>query len=101
MSRGVANTRMRDLYDLYVLRKAKADCINASVLRRAFSGTCAKRNTTADSTEIDLVFEEVRASATMEERWNSYAARFEYASNLAWSDVLDVAGRLLNTATTR
>lgn len=91
VSRGVANTRMRDFYDLYALRKMKADSIDDAVLRRAFAGTCEKRHTSSDSAVIDLVFEEIRRSATMEERWSGYAARFEYASGLAWADVLDAA----------
>lgn len=98
VSRGVANTRMRDFYDLYALKKTKTDSIDQSVLRRAFFSTCAKRHTSSDSTMIGLVFEEIRRSATMEERWNGYASRFEYASRLAWPVVLNAVSGLLNAA---
>ena len=98
VARGVANTRMRDFYDLYVLEKTKADLIDEEVLRRAFANTCGKRGTRADRSNVDLVFGEVESSATMEGRWLAYSANHEYASGIAWAAVLESAGRLLDAA---
>ena len=42
-ARGLANTRMRDFYDVYEIMNSKADQISFDVLKKAFAATCMKR----------------------------------------------------------
>ena len=43
LARGLANTRMRDFYDVYEIMNSKADQISFDVLKKAFAATCMKR----------------------------------------------------------
>ena len=45
LARGLANTRMRDFYDVYEIMNSKADQISFDVLKKAFAATCMKRET--------------------------------------------------------
>lgn len=59
MSGGVVNVRVAP-------KKTKTDAIDEAILCRASFDTCAKKHTSSISTAIDLVFEEIRRSATMQ-----------------------------------
>lgn len=87
---------MRDFYDLHVLEETRAELIDAGLLHLAFANTCEKRNTPSDHATVDQVLEEVRASTTMENRWQAYSAKSGYAAELAWATVLDSASKLLD-----
>ena len=43
LTRGIANTRSRDFYDVYILYKTKADEIDYVILREALTATLKKR----------------------------------------------------------
>lgn len=90
MARGVANTRMRDFYDLYVLEETKSVFIDEKVLRQAFVNTCGKRGTSIAGDRIDAIVRDIRSSEEMANLWRAYGARFSYASCLPWSTVLCV-----------
>ncbi len=40
LARGLANTRMRDFYDIYEIMNSKAEEVNLDVLKYAFEATC-------------------------------------------------------------
>ena len=44
IARGVANTRLRDYYDLYILRNEYTHAISMEQFKAAFLATCKKRN---------------------------------------------------------
>ena len=43
LARGLANTRMRDFYDIYEIMNSKAEEVNLDVLKYAFEATCVGR----------------------------------------------------------
>ena len=47
ISRSTINTRMRDLCDIFILKKLKADYINQKLSAKALNGTATKRGTVA------------------------------------------------------
>ena len=52
VSRGAANTRIRDFYDIHMLTKLKWSAIDFDVLKGAFEATSRKRGTFEKSSEI-------------------------------------------------
>jgi hypothetical protein len=44
IARGVANTRLRDYYDLYILQNEYTHAISMEQFKAAFLATCKKRN---------------------------------------------------------
>lgn len=45
LARGIANTRMRDFYDVYEIMTKRNDKVNMKTLIEAFNATCKKRKT--------------------------------------------------------
>ncbi len=98
VDRGIANTRMRDFYDLYIIKATRFDQINKATLRRAFSNTCAKRGTSINPEAISLLIEEIASSSEMENLWDKYSKTHEYACNIPWKTALEASTSILAAA---
>ena len=94
ISRGTANTRMRDFYDLYVLESTQSHNIDDTVLKVAFSNTCDKRDSSSLISTMDLILSEVAYSTDMKGLWESYQRKFEYAAYIEWSNIMQTVYRL-------
>ncbi len=89
LSRGYANTRMRDFYDLYILQHDVSTAFEPEHLRAAFVATCSKRGTSVSHQEGVLILQEVRESDEMKTQWRRYQKKYTYAADLDWSAVMD------------
>ncbi len=98
LSRGYANTRMRDLYDLYILQHDVSTAFEPEHLRAAFAATCSKRGTSVPHQEGVLILQEVRESDEMKTRWRRYQKKYTYAADLSWSAVMDSVTALYDMA---
>jgi len=98
ISRGYANTRMRDFYDLYILQHDVSTAFEPEHLREAFAATCSKRETSFSHQEGVLILQEVRESEEMKAQWRRYQKKYAYAVDLGWSKVMDSVTALYNTA---
>ncbi len=94
LSRGTANTRMRDFYDIYALEASQQQNIEPSVLREAFENTCKNRGSQAVVQDIALILEEIQESKEMTALWINYQSKFDYAAGIEWDDVVQSAKRL-------
>ena len=88
LSRGTANTRMRDFYDIYALESTQAHNIDTDILRAAFANTCDKRGPGEAVSNIDLILGEIQSSLGMVILWKSYQRKFDYAADVSWDDVM-------------
>ena len=88
LSRGTANTRMRDFYDIYVLTTTRAYDIDAATLKEAFANTSNIRGSIALLHEIDLILYEIAESAALIDLWKNYQRKFDYADDVNWNDVM-------------
>ena len=87
LSRGTANTRMRDYYDLYILQHDVSTAYDTGDLQAAFTATCHKRGTQFAQEDGDLILSEVRESPDMGLLWSRYQKKYSYASELRWETV--------------
>lgn len=94
ISRGTANTRMRDFYDLYVLENTQLQNINNNVLKTAFVNTSEKRGSSALINTMNLILNEIEISSIMQSLWKSYQRKFDYASDIGWDDIILTINRL-------
>lgn len=94
LSRGTANTRMRDFYDLYALSESQEQNIDPDVLKAAFANTCRKRTSSGLIAEADMILSEVEESPEMVGLWKGYQKKFDYAADLNWHTVMQAARRL-------
>ena len=89
ISRNVTNTRMRDFYDIHILKQLHGESLSASVLRDALAATATKRGTLEQMKDAVSVFDEVEESPVMAKLWQSYQKNYSYAADLSWHTVMD------------
>lgn len=87
MSRGTANSRMRDYYDIYVIGGRKS--FDLSVLHSAFIATCQKRNTAGLIPEFWTILDTVKADDMMRKQWNNFRNHSFYVGELSWHEVME------------
>ena len=98
VSRGTANTRGRDYYDLYLLNHIAADQLNPDELREALQSTCEKRGSADMLSNWKNVLKEVRSSDSMHKVWESYLKDTPYAAGIDFAQTMDAASSILELA---
>ena len=85
----IASTRMRDYYDVHAIMVLKKELLNKNVFASAFKQTAIKRGS------YDLLIdkgpenlEAIKSSTELPTLWKRYQAKYDYASNTDWEDVL-------------
>lgn len=87
ISRGIANTRMRDFYDIYILLKTQWHSINKSLLSGAITATSEKRGTANLLSDGQLILEEVFSSDILYDHWSRYQKKYSYADDISWDEI--------------
>lgn len=88
LSRALTNTRLRDFYDLYILQNSGLK-IDDKVLSAALAATSHKRKSENILPEYRRILDELEASRTMRELWNSYQQKNSYAAGISWDTALN------------
>ena len=87
MTRGTANTRMRDFYDIYAI--SRQETFNKEVLKKAFLATSTKRNTTEQIFDLQNIIATVASDDTMAAQWENFRAESFFVGELSWNDVME------------
>lgn len=87
LSRGLANTRMRDFYDIYILLKTQGEKIEQSILVSAVLSTMEKRGSANLLKDGSIILEEVFFSNQTEMMWFRYQKQFIYADDISWKEI--------------
>lgn len=98
LARQITNSRNKDFYDLYILRKTQLDNVDRDILRKAFQETCKYRDFYINKENALFLLSEIKQSTQMKDRWHSYVKRTKYANGLAFEDVIDAAGEWIKEA---
>lgn len=87
MARGIANTRLRDFYDIHILTRQKSFDVN--VLKRAFLATSEKRNTANQIPDLFSILLSVEEDETMQQLWNNYREDSFFVGELSWREAMN------------
>lgn len=87
-ARGIANTRMRDFYDVYGIVKLNAEKIDRDVLMEAFHATCEKRETIFTKTEITDTLAKIKENEAMAQMWEQFRKKNFFVGDLQWDEVI-------------
>lgn len=87
MARGTANTRMRDFYDIHVIRLQEP--FDSTILKRAFLATSSKRNTTDLIPDFKRILATVEADDAMRKQWENFRKESFFVNELAWAEVME------------
>ena len=93
LSRGAANTRLRDFYDVYILQREDF-VVTPDALRYALLATCRKRGHEDLLHTYASILNGVRQSGAMRTQWMKYQTDFDYAAGITWDTVLDTVETL-------
>ena len=96
ISRGDQNTRPRDYYDIYILRKPQADRLDLPTLRQALDATTIKRGTTETVKQYRSIMEIVKHSDVMNRQWSNYSKDFDYAAEISFAETCDAVVWLMD-----
>lgn len=95
ISRGTANTRMRDFYDIHSISTQEDERINYEILHKALLATSIKRNTLDLIEDHKRILDEVKSSGVMNKNWQNYTKDFSFYENITWIQVVDSLLNLL------
>jgi predicted nucleotidyltransferase component of viral defense system len=87
ISRGIANTRMRDFYDIYILLKLQGYNIDNDLLTKALISTAKKRGSINLLDEGWLILKEVFADNSSYKHWTRYQVKYIYANDISWKEI--------------
>lgn len=88
ISRGLANTRMRDFYDVYeIFSTRNIDFID---LKEAFRNTSIKRNTNISVDNIKIIINEIKNNEALIEQWNKYEKDNYFINDVTWNEIMKV-----------
>lgn len=76
ISRSVANTRLKDFYDISILMTDYKDKITDNMLIEAIKNTFKKRETNLDIKEISNVISLLKEGITIKSYWTKYQMKF-------------------------
>lgn len=94
VSRGIANTRGRDFYDIHVLLALKSDEVDRESLHEAVIATASRRGSLRKMAGYEVVLEEVKGSSVMRGIWAAYVSGSPYAAGIDFEEAVDSASRL-------
>ena len=98
ISRSIANTRIRDFYDIYIIIKTLK--IDKEIFIKALIETCNKRNSLETIKNYQMVLEQLKQDKDIENQWKQYQKRFSYVKNIPLPETFelieDILSALLN-----
>jgi len=87
VSRGVANSRMRDFYDIYILTATQP--VVASTFRAALQKTEENRGTAEQMADAAGAVQMIAESPIMRILWQRYQKKYSYAADVSWDMVIE------------
>lgn len=88
LARGIANTRMRDFYDIYGIIDMNEDKIDKVILIEAFQATCEKRETVFSHEDITTMLNKISDNEAMAQMWEQFSKKNFFVGDLTWEEVL-------------
>ena len=96
LSRGTANTRIRDFYDIYMLTELKPQKISLDDCIAAFQATAVKRGTEQRVSGFSRILNTIQESYEMQKKWERFRNTYYYVEETAWTDALKSVYGLAN-----
>lgn len=88
LARNLSNSRRKDYYDLYILRKTQQQNVDVFLLIEAFKETCHYRNFSLSKSDALALVDEISRNMQIGARWLAYCKNVKYTADLSFQDVL-------------
>lgn len=96
ISRNIASTRPRDLYDIHILHTLRGAEYDPVLLKRALEETATKRNSLKAMQTYEKVMGNILNSPEMRRFWNGYQNEFDYAKDISFETVCNTIVKILD-----
>lgn len=96
ITKSIANTRARDYYDLYILKKFQKKNINDEILRQAIINKFQERETNHYLETVDIQINDIENSNELKEIWKNYQNKFSYAQDINFEDTIITIKEIAN-----
>ena len=96
ITRGIANTRPRDFYDIYILYQLRGHECDKTVLKSALVETASRRKSISLMSNYKTVLENIAASKQMKGFWRKYQTDFDYAKDIDFTDVCKLINQIFD-----
>lgn len=96
LSKGVANSRSKDYYDLYVIFFTQKDKVNFDSLALAFKKTCEYRRFSMTKPEALMMIDAIGNNSQTNKRWASYGKTVGYAQGIPFGEVIKAIKEWVN-----
>ena len=97
LSRGIANTRPRDYYDLYILWTLRREECDIETLKSALMHTVVKRGSEKVLEKNKAIVEQIRNSGQLQGFWKKYEAEYDYAKGIEFQNICDAILNMIDT----
>lgn len=94
LARSIANTRMRDFYDLFILLKLQGQNVNKSTLTKAVIATAMRRGSSGLLPDGKTILKEVFADNDLLKQWSRYQNEYSFAKEISWEEIKDSVNTL-------
>ena len=88
LSRSVANTRMKDYYDCYILSRQQEKPINYETLLLALKNTIKARKSEPVLENVGKNIELIKNDDSVKHFWLAYSKQFAYASGISFEEII-------------
>ena len=88
LARGIANTRLRDFYDVHSVMNMYKETVSKEVLVEAIQATCKKRETVFTKTEVADTLALIEKNEGMALMWEQFRKKNYFIGELEWESVL-------------
>jgi predicted nucleotidyltransferase component of viral defense system len=95
ISRGVANTRARDFYDVYILLTLNGDALKSDELFAAIRKKAEDRDHRGAFEDRDQHLHDIMESPDIAKLWQAYCSRYPYAQGIKLQDILALIFKLV------
>ena len=95
ISRGVASTRPRDRYDLFILFKLRKNQIDFTILKRAVENTSEKRNSKELIQNWKNQVRGIETSDYQKNLWIRYQRQFKYAKDISFEESVQIINEIM------
>lgn len=96
LSRGIANTRPRDYYDVYILYALRGTECEKATLRSALERTAKKRGSSAILIDYPEITKEIRQSDFLRRLWEKYCREYDYAKGISFEDTCNTVQAIMD-----
>ena len=95
LTRGVASTRPRDYYDVYILQRLGMDHLNLITMAIALKNTMDNRKSNFSLENFPIIIDQIKHSKFQQQLWRKYQDQYNYAEKLSFQEVMDSVMQVL------